>query len=192
MQEFVRFLRAIGKRWAALLTGGILIAALSLWERLGGSPAVPRWGWWTVAALTLVWACFLAWREQFRRVRPPKWPAVVIDPLPNIDVATTAAGVRVSAYLSIVNVSADPLTVDLTGVSIGSVIAGLASQHLTLRPHAVERVWVRGDSTAAGGIELKKSGEAQIDGWLIVPGFERQGFTIHRVPVRDAGTLATP
>jgi hypothetical protein len=191
MQEFVQFLRAIGKRWAALLTGGILIAVLSQWDRLGGSP-VPHWVWWTVTGITLVWACFLAWREQFLRVRPPKWPAVVVGPLPNVDVMTTAAGVRVSAYLSIANVSADALTIDLTGVSIGSGISGLAAQHLTLRPHTVERVEVRGDSTAAGGIELKKSGGAQINGWLTVHGFERQGFTIDRVPVRDGGTLATP
>ena len=189
--EFRQFLRAIGKRWAALLTGGVLIAVLSQWDRLGGSP-VPRWVWWTVTGITLLWACFLAWREQFRRVRPPRWPAFVVDPLPNVDVVTTVAGVRVSAYLSIANVSADALTVDLTGVSIGSGISGLAAHHLTLRPHTVERVEVRGDSTTAGGSQLTKSGEAQIDGWLTVHGSERQGFTIHRVPVRDAGTLATP
>lgn len=191
MQEFGQFLRRVGARWVTLLTGGVLIAVLSQWERLGG-PAVVHWVWWSVTGITLLWACFLAWREQFRRVRPPKWPAVVVDPLPNVDVMTTAAGVRVSAYLSIANVSADALTVDLTGVSIGSGISGLSAQHLKLKPHTVERVQVRGDSTTAGGVALKNAGEAQIDGWLTVPGLESQGFIIHRVPVRDGGVLAAP
>jgi hypothetical protein len=190
IQEAWLFLSSVFTRWRAILTGGAAMAALGMWDKLQPRHAVQSWAWWTATAITLVCACFLAWREQFQRVRPPAWPAIVVEPLPNVDVITTAAGVRVSAYLSVANVSPDTLTADLTDVSVGSGVVGLSAHHVTLKPHAVQRVEVRGSSTTAGGIALRKTAETEINGYLTIQGFERRGFTVRRVPVRDGGVLA--
>lgn len=55
------------------MTGGFLIALLFLWQATGRG--VPTWTYVGIAALTLVSACFLAWRDAYRNyiVEPLNW-----------------------------------------------------------------------------------------------------------------------
>jgi len=58
------FVAAVWAEWKALLTGGSIIAALSIWS-IATSKAVPRNVNWLIVGLTLVMAAFLAWRKEW-------------------------------------------------------------------------------------------------------------------------------
>jgi hypothetical protein len=63
--EILRFAAAVIAYWGTLLTGGVIIAAVALWEHYHGS-AIP-WSWVQAGAfLAFVVATFQAWRDQYR------------------------------------------------------------------------------------------------------------------------------
>jgi len=64
MRDLVRFARAVGREWRALLTGGTLIAVLFLVER-AGAVAVPRWVLIGIAGLAFLAAVFRTWRAEW-------------------------------------------------------------------------------------------------------------------------------
>jgi len=65
MREFVCWLKDVRRHWQVNLTGGILIAAIFLYQSSGKS--VPWWVYAGTAIATLFVSCFLAWRDQHRK-----------------------------------------------------------------------------------------------------------------------------
>jgi hypothetical protein len=64
MDEFITFVLAFGKRWTTVMSG----AAGLVLTGLGSSGSVPA-GWAFVVAgmLCFFWACFLVWRDEYRK-----------------------------------------------------------------------------------------------------------------------------
>ena len=57
------FLRSLVSHWGVLMTGGIPIAILALWEHWTGQSI--SWGPFSIGALVFVlWAAYLAWKDQ--------------------------------------------------------------------------------------------------------------------------------
>src|SRR5438477_7842033 len=63
--ELWHFVTAVGGHWGSLLTGGVLIATIWLYEHRRGEAMSWRFAA-LLAALALVVAVFLAWRDQYR------------------------------------------------------------------------------------------------------------------------------
>ena len=63
--ELIEFWRAVVGYWGSLLTGGIVIALLWLYEHYKGQ-SVPWRAIAVIAGLALLVAVFLSWREQYR------------------------------------------------------------------------------------------------------------------------------
>ena len=63
--EVWQFLKGVADHWGSLLTGGVIIAAITLYERRRGE-AIPWRAALFLAALALVFSMFLAWRDQYR------------------------------------------------------------------------------------------------------------------------------
>ena len=66
LRDLVDFIFALWREWVPLLTGGSIIALLSLWQILTRKP-VPRNLEWLVVGLTLLFAAFLSWRREWLR-----------------------------------------------------------------------------------------------------------------------------
>jgi hypothetical protein len=78
------FLRSLASHWGVLMTGGIPMAILALWEHWKGQSI--SWGVFSIGALVFaLWAAYLAWKDQHRkcvalsreveRLRPTRPPA---------------------------------------------------------------------------------------------------------------------
>ena len=63
LRHIWEFVVAIIQRWGVLTTGGFLVALIGLWEHLSGRP-IAGWPLWIAVALSLVSACFSAWRKE--------------------------------------------------------------------------------------------------------------------------------
>jgi hypothetical protein len=63
-RDFLSFLRALWAEWKTLLTGGTIVAALSIWN-LSTSRTIPQKVSWIVLGLTLVIAVFFSWRKEW-------------------------------------------------------------------------------------------------------------------------------
>ncbi len=57
------FVVAVLQSWGVLTTGGFLVALIGLCEHLSGRP-IAGWPLWIAIALSLVSACFSAWRKE--------------------------------------------------------------------------------------------------------------------------------
>jgi hypothetical protein len=57
------FVVAVLRSWGVLTTGGFLVALIGLWEHLSARP-IAGWPLWIAVALSLVCACFSAWRKE--------------------------------------------------------------------------------------------------------------------------------
>ena len=57
------FVVAVLRSWGVLTTGGFLVALIGLWEHLSAQP-IAGWPLWIAVALSLVCACFSAWRKE--------------------------------------------------------------------------------------------------------------------------------
>ena len=64
LRDFLAFVAALWHEWAVLLTGGSIIALLSLWNFAGRKP-VPQSANWLIVGITFILASFLAWRKQY-------------------------------------------------------------------------------------------------------------------------------
>ena len=64
-EDLVSFIKAVGKHWLVLLTGGVIAAIEGALEHSTGT-TLPGWAYWTVALFALFAACFLAWRDEHR------------------------------------------------------------------------------------------------------------------------------
>lgn len=65
LSEFVLFLRAIFEHWQALILGGVVAFALTLWQWFG-SPLNRIW-YALILILSLLPAAYLAWRDEHKR-----------------------------------------------------------------------------------------------------------------------------
>jgi hypothetical protein len=57
------FVVAVLRSWGVLTTGGFVVALIGLWEHLSARP-IAGWPLWIAVALSLVSACFSAWRKE--------------------------------------------------------------------------------------------------------------------------------
>jgi len=69
LREVGWFLVAVMKRWQAFVTGGLVVASLTVFERITGTPIPFRAFWWGIIVAFLM-AIFLAWRDEYRKTRP--------------------------------------------------------------------------------------------------------------------------
>lgn len=63
LRHIREFIVAVIKSWGVLTTGGLAVAFVGLWEHLSGRP-IAGWPLWIAIALSLVCACFSAWRKE--------------------------------------------------------------------------------------------------------------------------------
>ena len=63
---FVRWLKAVGKHWWAVVTGGAIVLLLALYSEVAGVTIAPRI-YEAVGVAAIFQAMFLAWHEQERR-----------------------------------------------------------------------------------------------------------------------------
>jgi hypothetical protein len=57
------FVRAVLQQWAALVTGGVIVAVIGLYERASERPVAGRL-FWAGVIISLGAAVFLAWRKE--------------------------------------------------------------------------------------------------------------------------------
>ena|SRR5712692_8799709 len=62
MRRFLKFLRAVGKHWGVLVTGGVFVGAVGLWQGTG-HPVKPS-VYWAMAMVGFFIACHKAWNDQ--------------------------------------------------------------------------------------------------------------------------------
>jgi hypothetical protein len=62
MRRFLKFLRAVGKHWGVLVTGGVFVGAVGLWQGTG-HPVKPS-VYWALAMVGFFIACHKAWNDQ--------------------------------------------------------------------------------------------------------------------------------
>ena len=60
--RIVVFVRAVGRHWAVLLAGGVLLGGIATWQRIGH--VVKPWLYWSVATIALFIAFVRAWNDQ--------------------------------------------------------------------------------------------------------------------------------
>jgi hypothetical protein len=63
LRHIWEFIVAVLRSWGVLATGGFLVALIGLWEHLSARP-IAGWPLWIAVALSLVSACFSAWRKE--------------------------------------------------------------------------------------------------------------------------------
>ena len=56
------FSKAVGRHWSALVTGGVVIGLMSIWQGTGHN--IPPTVYWIVAMVALFVACFKAWEAE--------------------------------------------------------------------------------------------------------------------------------
>jgi hypothetical protein len=66
--EFGVWLAAVIWHWQALVTGGVITAALEIWRRLGGPPLSRKWYIVVFIAGYFFIASFLTWRDEHRAI----------------------------------------------------------------------------------------------------------------------------
>jgi hypothetical protein len=64
LRDFTSFLAALWREWKVLLSGGGIIAVLSLWNLAGWKP-IPHDINWLILGMTFVLAAFAAWRREW-------------------------------------------------------------------------------------------------------------------------------
>ena len=63
LRHIWEFIVAVLRSWGVLTTGGFVVALIGLWEHFSGRP-IAGWPLWIAIALSLVSACFSAWRKE--------------------------------------------------------------------------------------------------------------------------------
>src|SRR5271155_4432481 len=66
MRDPVRFLRAALRHWGSIVTSGIFIGGVSLWQSTGHF--VAHWIYWSIASIGLLIACYRAWLDERKHV----------------------------------------------------------------------------------------------------------------------------
>lgn len=66
MSSWLEYIRAVFKHWGVLVTSGVGIGALGIWQ--GTGHFTPHWVYWLVAAIGIVAACYKAWNEERQNV----------------------------------------------------------------------------------------------------------------------------
>lgn len=66
MRPQLKFIVAVARHWGVLVTGGVLIGVVSLWQNTGH--LVPHYVSWSIAVIGLVIAFYRTWREENQKV----------------------------------------------------------------------------------------------------------------------------
>ena len=70
MRPLWQFICSVSKHWGALVTGGVIIGALGIWQST--EHIVKPWVYWIVAIAAAFIACFKAWEDQFNAAQYEK------------------------------------------------------------------------------------------------------------------------
>ena len=62
------FIRAVLSHWVGLMSGGVIVVAVGVWERLAGRN-VPLHVYLILVLLFIILACFLAWKDAHNEMR---------------------------------------------------------------------------------------------------------------------------
>ena len=86
MKRLRQFVIAVLKKWGSLVTGGVLIGCVGIWQGTGHT--VPAWVYAAIAAGGLLISFFKAWEEQIvsqlYRVRSSRTRSCVTQQLPQL------------------------------------------------------------------------------------------------------------
>jgi hypothetical protein len=85
----LKFITAVLKHWGIIVTSGIVIGLLSLWQNTGHG--VPHSVYWSVAVIGLLTAFYRTWLDQYKQV-------VKLTSERQADVATQRTDVRLALY----------------------------------------------------------------------------------------------
>ena len=66
MSSLFGFTKAVLKHWGILVTSGVGIGALGIWQ--GTGHYIPHWAYWSVAAIGFVGACYKAWDASHQEI----------------------------------------------------------------------------------------------------------------------------
>lgn len=66
VRELVRFATAVAKNWGSIVTSGVLIGVISIWQTTGRY--IPRWIYWFIASLGLLRAFYRTWLSERQAV----------------------------------------------------------------------------------------------------------------------------
>src|SRR5437879_875708 len=67
LKDVFAFLGAVLRRWVVLMSGGIVMVALTITERLRGTSVPPKF-YWSIILGVIAMAAFLAWRKEREQV----------------------------------------------------------------------------------------------------------------------------
>ena len=76
LRDFWFFVRALWREWRVLLTGGTIIAVITLWTLVGKKPPSQNVDW-LIVGFTLILAAFLSWRSEW--IKAGQW-FIELDP----------------------------------------------------------------------------------------------------------------
>lgn len=85
----LKFITAVLKHWGVIVTGGIVIGLLSLWQNTGHG--VPPGVYWAVAVVGLLTAFYRTWLDQYKQV-------VKLTSERQVDAAKQRTEVRLALY----------------------------------------------------------------------------------------------
>jgi hypothetical protein len=66
LMNFLRFLKRVAHHWGALVTGGVFIGALGIYQGVGHT--VPHWVYWTIAGVAVFLATYRTWLDEYEQV----------------------------------------------------------------------------------------------------------------------------
>src|SRR6266849_3006528 len=75
-RRVLTFGKAIVKHWVILITGGLLIAILAIWQLTGH--LVQPWIGWGIAVAAVVVACYKVWDEQQKALEEAQEPSKLV------------------------------------------------------------------------------------------------------------------
>jgi hypothetical protein len=68
VKDFKLFVQCVVGKWIPLLTGGIAIAIVGGCEHWSGK-SIPWWCYGSIMLFSLLWSCFLTWRDELKGKR---------------------------------------------------------------------------------------------------------------------------
>jgi hypothetical protein len=87
MRRFLKFFRAVGKHWGVLVTGGVFVGAVGLWQGTG-HPVKP-WLYWAMAMVGFFIACHKAWNDQLEETEKAR--SALAETMKELDTSPSAS-----------------------------------------------------------------------------------------------------
>lgn len=104
MKDFLVWLKRIGHRWCAIITGPAITFLLWMIQK-AGLTMIPDWIYWLIGFSGFVVASFLAWKEEYRKVNALINPNFKFEPRSFIlnDFVETNGGSGITLWFCVKN-----------------------------------------------------------------------------------------